>query len=121
MEKFFENIDDSVFDFFVTKNTQWSYEKEKRILVHMSNRGEAIHEEMIKIKPSVIIIGEKMNLPNRFLIASICKNKKIPLFIVENSYSCQTFRLGIRPVLPIEIDRIVNNFDDFLTFDGLVI
>lgn len=120
MNKFFENLDDSAFEFFFTKSTQWSYEKEKRILVHNPSQRSAIHEEAIKLKPSAIIVGGKMSLANRYLIASICKVKGIPLYQAENSFSSKEFRLGIRPVLSFEVDELINEFHDFLSLDGLV-
>ena len=117
---FFDNLRNDVFDYFSIKKTQWSYEKEERVIVYNSTSKGNVHIEAIKIKPSLIIIGEKMNLPNKYLISSICKQKNIPVFIVESSFSSDKHNLGIRPILFKEIDNLLDKYQDFLELDGIV-
>lgn len=107
-------------DSLIRKNSVWSYEREKRIIAYnLESRGRQ-HVSMAKVKPEIVILGEKMTLPDKYLIVSICVKKGIELFVVEPSYRKEDFKIGIRPLLSIEIDHLLNSFADYLKLDGLV-
>ena len=77
------------------KSTEWSYEKEWRIipryisLEHESNLG------YIKITPKAVILGSKCNAENSKQISIICNKKRIPLYSMKVNTWEPGFKLHI--------------------------
>ena len=112
--------DEDLNNALVHKNFEWSYEKEKRIILYDSESKGNVHVSVASLKPRLVILGENMTLPDKYLIASLCSKKGIELYVAESSYQKEDFKIGIRPLLSIELDKLLNNFQDYLKFDGLV-
>lgn len=104
----------------VRKRNEWKYENEKRIIVYNFKSKGNEHVSVTNIKPKEVILGENMTLPNKYLIASICNKKDIKIFVVEPSFEKKNFKLGIRPLLDLELRNLLNDFQDYLKLDGLV-
>ncbi len=104
---------------FVNKNKAWEYEQEKRLIYRYKKSHGNEHVNVGKIKPACVILGENMELPYKYLIVSICRKKSIPLYTIETSYLNDKYELSIRPLLPPEIENLLNKFDDILSLDGL--
>ena len=113
------SIDDTTPIPFVNKNKSWEYEQEKRLVFRYIKSNGNEHKNIGKIVPACIILGENMEFPYKYLIVSICRKKSIPLYTVETSYLNDKYELSIRPLLPPEIENILNKFEDNINFDGL--
>lgn len=104
----------------IKKSNEWNYEKEKRIIMYFFESQGNEHRCVAKVKPKLVILGENMSFSNKFLIASICSKKSIDIYVAENSFRKNSFKVGIRPLLPPELEHLLNDFDDYLKLDGLV-
>lgn len=104
---------------FVNKNKAWQYEQEKRLIFRYIKSNGNEHISVGKVKPACVILGENMDLPYKYLLVSICRKKFIPLYTIETSYLNDKYELSIRPLLPLEIENLLNKFDDILNLDGL--
>ena len=119
-DSFFKIDDGKAYDSILYKKKEWEYEKEKRLVIHdIQLKGNA-HVCVASITPKLVILGEKINLPLKYLVTSICYKKGIALYTVEESHQIDSRYLSVRPVLEIEILNLLNNFKDFLQLDGLI-
>lgn len=111
---------DNAYDNLFIKNPSWLYEKEVRLLVYDKQSHFDSHVCIAKVKPAVVIMGENISYSNKYLLASICRNKHIPIMVIESCFKNSKYELCIRPLLEIEIDNLLNKSDDILKLDGLI-
>lgn len=119
ISNFTSDANDDAYDNLFIKNPSWQYEKEIRLLFFDEKQNFNTHRPIAKIKPSVLIMGENISFANKYLLVSICKNKGIPIMITESCYKNKKYELYTRPLLPIEIDNLLNKSMDILKLDGL--
>lgn len=112
---------DKNYDYLLYKNPYWRYEKERRIIILNKKQNANSHIAISHLKPDVVILGENISFKDKYLLISICKNKSIPIFVTECSLKENKFELYVRPLLPIEIEDVIQKSSDILHLDGLII
>lgn len=86
----------------LTKKQKWIYENEFRVVIpniDLNFRYESsTYRKFTGLKPSAIIMGEFMNLRNRFTCAKIAYENKIPLKEIKSNFNVNPPKIEVRDV-----------------------
>lgn len=111
------NSKDDVIKAFLTKTNQWKYEEEVRIIkADLQSKGNT-HRSIGKCKPSCIILGDKMQLRDRYLLLSIAYNKEITVYEIRTSFIKDTFGFRINPINKKSIEHFLKTGTDNYTYN----
>ena len=97
---FFENImlhDNCDKRFYLRKTKEWQYESELRFMRFYGKSIGNEHQIIGHIRPSKIIIGQKMPIPDKLNIYKLCMEKGIPMFKAEISWDIKNYGIIINP------------------------
>jgi hypothetical protein len=83
MDNTFGNDDNVLSELLIsvgkTKNTEWSYEKEWRMILAQHSESDD-YFKMIKLKPKAIYLGEKISVANENVLRNILNNKDVKVY-----------------------------------------
>lgn len=107
---------DETINAFLTKTKEWKYEEEVRIIkVDLQSKGN-MHKSVGKCIPSCIILGDKMQLKDRYLLLSIAYNKGIPVYEMRTSFVKNAFGFRINQISKSSIEYFLKKGVYNITF-----
>lgn len=103
---------------FVTKNKVWEYENEYRILYRDDSLKGNTHKKVANIKPLSIILGDRIELKDKYLLLSIAKRKNLKVYELYTTSEENKFGLFTKEILPADIDKFLESlqYSNFYNF-----
>ena len=118
MEKAYFNFEDLMFhgkcekQFYIRKTKEWEYEDEYRIMHYYGSSIGNKHQIIGRIKPSKLILGQKMNIVDKLNLFRLCTEKGIPLFKSEISWNINTYGIKVSPFTNDDLQDIMVIIND---------
>lgn len=77
----------------LVKSKEWGYEKEWRLFLNPNAEYFVQHKQIIKLKPSAIYMGTRINTENMETLQEICREKQIPCYpmmisLLSSKFEC---------------------------------
>lgn len=102
--EYFQNIKMLNDTMATTKNSDWKYEREWRLMTFSFTHEP--HSAIAKVKPLAVYLGERIEIENKKTICEICKQNNIDIYQMKSNYKSK--KTNILEYYKLSEDEIIS-------------